>query len=287
MHRAFVTAFVLLAAACGLDVKGAAPGATTSTNPTDPVGGGSGSGSKSDAGTGDDDATVGACSDSVLAFDGVDDFVTIAKDDALELRNDFTVEAWVKPGARTSEMEIVSHHDDSGTAGWALRIVNARAEIVVWGNDTFQGDMGYAAGNSGPTYVVPGKWAHVAGTLSGGTLRIYWDGALRDTQDLATFFGRYDFGGPIVIGRSATGDPFAFEGEIDDVRLSKDAKYTGNTASKPAAPFASDAATVALWSFDEIATQSAIDVSMHGHDGMLGSNPSTPTRIAAPCVTAR
>ena len=42
--------------------------------------------------------------------------------------------------------------------------------------------------------MTPGKWAHVAGTLRGGTLRIYYDGVLRDKQDLGTFFGRNGYG---------------------------------------------------------------------------------------------
>jgi hypothetical protein len=286
MRRWLVATVLVLASACGLDVRGRAPGTTaTTTDTTQAPPGDHGGGSGSGAG----DAAVGvACTDGVLTFDGVDDFVTVPVDDALNLHGDFTVEAWVKPSAKTSEMDIVSHHDtDDGSAGWALRLVSGRAEIVVWGNDTFQGEMAYAAGNNGASYVIAGKWAHVAGTLKGGTLRVYYDGVLRDSQDLGLVFGRSDFGGPLVIGRSATGDPFAFEGDIDDVRLSKDARYTGPTASKPAAAFVTDASTVALWSFDEIGTSTTVDISMHGHDGLLGSGSSTPTRSLAACAAAR
>src|SRR5438105_1257641 len=119
--RKRLAAAALLVAACGLDVKGTGKTVTTTSHdPTAPADAGSSPGPArpSDGGGGPEgDATVGLpCTNGVLAFDGSDDFVTIARDDALELPNDFTVEAWIKPSAKTTEMHVVSHHDTNGSA---------------------------------------------------------------------------------------------------------------------------------------------------------------------------
>ncbi|HEY8074920.1 MAG TPA: LamG-like jellyroll fold domain-containing protein, partial [Labilithrix sp.] len=159
---------LVLASACGIDAVGTGQ-TVTSTSPTDVNGPPHGSGTGMAPPGDDSDASVGACRDAVLSFDGADDFANIPHDDALDLGGDFTVEAWIKPGAKTTEMHVVSHHDTNESSGWLLRIASGRVEIVIYGSETFS-DQGYSAGNSGASYVVPGKWAHVAGTLSGGTL---------------------------------------------------------------------------------------------------------------------
>jgi hypothetical protein len=276
-----------LASGCGLDVEGTAQPGTTK-DPTQPatagapapagVAGGPPSPAAGDAG-------VGACSDSVLAFDGSGEFATIAHDPALELDSDFTVEAWIKPGATTTEMHVVSHHAGGDSSGWLLRVASGRVEIVVYGTAVLVDESFSAAGQG--AYVVPGKWAFVAGTLKGGTLRVYYDGVLRDSQNLGFLFGRNAYNGDVVIGRAAGGGKaFAYDGQIDDLRLSSTARYTGSTAPRPTAPLAADASTVALYPFNE--TDGKVhDASSHGHDGLLGSPPDTPTRDLAPCAGAR
>ncbi len=285
MRRSLVAACVLLASACGLDVVGTGPpsSAKSPTDPTDPAHG-SGTGAASPPSS-DSDASVGACRDGVLVFDGTDEFVNVPHDGALDLGGDFTVEAWIKPTGVTSEMHIVSHHDTEESSGWLLRLASGRVDIVVYGSENF-GDQGYSAGNKGASYVVPGKWAHVAGTLSGGTLRVYYDGVLRDSQDLGFTFGRSTFEGDVILGRSAKGDAHAYDGALDDLRLSKTARYTGPNAQKPAEPLSPDASTVALWHFDD-SGNAAADASGHGHDGTLGSAPQTPKRDQAPCASDR
>jgi hypothetical protein len=233
-------------------------------------------------------APLAPCSDTTLSFDGVDDVATVPDDSDLDLAGDFTVEAWIRPGAKTStglEMDLVSHHDAQNRRGWVLLIKDGRAEIVVYGDEL--GGKGYSAGNSGPTYVVPGKWAHVAGTLKGDTLRIYYDGVLRDAQVFGTFFGRRSYTGALRLGRAAYVEDFRYAGEIDDVRLSNVARYTGATAPKPAALLSIDDATEASWRFDETTGTKLVDATTHGHDGSVAPDSTAPSHLASTCVANR
>ncbi|HSO35442.1 MAG TPA: LamG domain-containing protein, partial [Labilithrix sp.] len=202
----------------------------------------------------------------------------------------FTVEAWIKPGPRAltdAEMDVVSHHDPDASQGWSLIVKSGRVEIIVFGTDTVGVKYAYSAGNDGPAYVVAGKWAHVAGTRSGDTLRIYYDGKLRSTQTLGVFFGRDGYVGALRLGRAASSAEFPYEGQLDDLRLSKVARYTGAVAPKPIAVLPVDDSTVAAWRFDEASGAVLVDAAKHNHDGSLAPDATAATRVAAPCVSAR
>jgi hypothetical protein len=74
-----------------------------------------------------------------------------------------------------------------------------------------------------------------------------------------------------------------FNGALDEVRISNVARYTGNF-SVPTAPFAADANTLGLWSFDAGSGQTAADESGNGNNGRLGSgtgaDSADPTWVA-------
>lgn len=282
------------AAACGYDGR-----ASASTSSADAEPGPSGQpdssapappapSATSDAGP-EASTPIPVCTDPALSFDGVDDLATVPDDAALDLTSDFTVEAWIKPSAKATgavQMDIVSHHDAAGSRGWVLLVVSGRVELVVWGTD-IGGAKGYSAGNQGAAYVVPGKWAHVAGTLSGGVLRVYYDGALRDSQTLGITFGRDTFTGALRFGRAAGAEDSRFQGQLDDVRLSNIARYTGNFAAKPVAALGTDDSTVAAWRFDEPSGSVLVDTSKHNHDGSLAPDKTAATRVASPCIMDR
>jgi hypothetical protein len=283
--------------ACGFDGEGsfvstvapAEPAPMEPRHPSLPPSGSAMPAKPSGADGGADSSTpVTSCSDPTLSFDGVDDFATVTDDSQLDLGGDFTVEAWIKPGANVTggaEMDIVTHYDRNDSQGWALYVRSGRVAIAVWGTESFS-STAYAAGNQGSTYVVAGKWAHIAGTKQGDTLRIYYDGVLRDTMDLPFLFGRDTYSGPLLIGRAAYVADYHFQGEIDDVRLSNTARYTGNTAPKPTAALPVDSGTIASWRFDETSGTKLID-GKGAHDGSLAADTTAPARVASTCIANR
>ena len=272
--------------ACGLDAVGALAAEELPATPAEGP-------EPAPALDGERDAAVpdvpALCSDPALAFDGVDDQVTVPHDEALDLRDDFTVEAWVRPGpgaAMGAEMVIASHHDKDASRGWVLRFKGGRVELIVLGNEALI-DSDYVAGDHGPAYVVANQWAHVAGTRKGDELRVYYGGVLRDTQALGFFFSRDHYSGPLRIGRGAAKATDYFQGEIDELRLSRIVRYTGETAPRPAGPFAVDEATVSLFRFDEAqGTTAALDET-GAHPGELGAGAEAPARVPVDCIPGR
>jgi glucose/arabinose dehydrogenase len=192
---------------------------------------------------------------------------------------DFTLEWWMKalPGENASTAAAC---DTNG--GWITG--NIVFDRDVWG-DGDHGDFGVSltggriafgvsAGNAGNTIcgvsdVTDGAWHHVAVTRrrSDGRLRIYVDGLLDaegpgntgEDRDVSYRNGRLD-------GSPTGADPFlvigagkhdmgphspSYRGWIDEVRLSKGQRYTGDAFTLPSKPFKSDTSTLALYHFDE------------------------------------
>ena len=120
---------------------------------------------------------------------------------------------------------------------------------------------------------------HLAGVYDGKEIRLYVDGALQ--QSLPGVSSGIS-GMPILIGahpcRPGTPTfPFCnlikhyFDGTIDEVRISKTARYTTDFTSQPR--HEPDADTLALYHFDEGAGDELIDSSPNKHHGkIVGAN---------------
>lgn len=152
------------------------------------------------SGNGDEmwnDGTTGKRNAS-LGFDGSDDYVTIADDNALDLTNGLSISAWVKTDAEAASNVIVS----KGTS-YEMGI-NADGDIY-W--------VGGSSEDDASAQVLNGTWHHVVITNDDTTTTYYVDGRQTGTDssgiaaDNATAF---------LIGSDGTN---YFDGLIDDVRL--------------------------------------------------------------------
>jgi len=272
-------------AACGLS--------TTGTTPT---------GSASDAGPGpvpspvdatgpareaDAAAPDGGCVDRALVFDG-DALVEVSDDRGLDLASPYTVEAWIRPDQALAEMNIVSHHDQDANEGWVLSLKGGRVEARAYGRNGANQAKQVTAGSSGPAYVAAETWAHVAFVLDGDKLAVFYGGSRRSLVTITDFTAR-NTRRPLVIGRAAYTSNFGFFGAIDEVRISRTARYDVNVTNVigPTGPFARDAATVALWHFDETNGPKASNDGDGKLDGTLGAANLSPSRAEAFCLPNR
>lgn len=98
------------------------------------------------------------------------------------------------------------------------------------------------------------KWKHVAGVLHNGNLHIYENGVLLNSYNIN--MSVCNAGRPLYIGAGENGPMFGapwyynfFQGAIDEVRISTNARYTANF-TPPTQPFTPDANTLMLFHFD-------------------------------------
>jgi hypothetical protein len=145
-----------------------------------------------------------------LSFDGVDDWVTIADANALDLTTGMTLEAWVNPSALSGWRTAVLKEAPNALAYALYAHDNAprpAVTITVAGLD--RSALGASA-------LPLNTWTHLAATYDGTTLRLFVNGVqvgtLAVSGPMATSAGALRIGGNAVWGEY-------FSGLIDEVRI--------------------------------------------------------------------
>jgi hypothetical protein len=192
---------------------------------------------------------------------------------------DFTLEWWMKALAEENDSpecvpggdnwmngNVILDRDVLGPGDHGEYGVSLAGGRIAFGlNNGTQGDT--LCGNA---MVADGRWRHIAITrrASDGLVRIFVDGALdfeglSPTGDLSYRDGRTtsepDQDPYLVLGARKSDSGEAYSGWMDELRLSSVIRYDG-PFSPPAAPFAADAATLALYHFNE------------GHGNLIGDS---------------
>jgi hypothetical protein len=214
-RRLATLGLALLAAGCAFDRSGGNGARDSGTSPQD-------GGDVDDPDGGGPDGS-GPCMTGALDF-SPDQWVEVA-DDSLDLRDDFAVQAWVKPREVAGEYHIVSRHDAAASEGYVLMIKDQLPEFRVYFPDD-SGPATHCDCTMAGEEVTAGEWVHLAGSYSAGTSYLYKNGvviAICHCQDLC---GDGCVGeiagsdGPLAIGIEASRlDRFAADGLIDDVHL--------------------------------------------------------------------
>src|SRR3990167_3483110 len=200
------------------------------------------------------------------AFDGTNDYATIADSDTLSPTNK-SLSAWVKFGALGTNDIIVYKSSEYGLS-YGFTDAGCTASRF---NFAFYGGGWYCANST--TAPSTGVWYHVQGTYDGTNIRLYINGALEATTTVnapsnnATAF---DIG-----SYSVDATTYAFNGTVDEVRL-----Y--NRALSPAevsqlynfAP-----GPVGYWNLNEGSGTAASDISGNANTGTW---QGTTTNVWAP-----
>lgn len=113
---------------------------------------------------------------SALEFDGVDDAVGVPDDAELDLSEEFTFEAWVRPDTHGFVSPVLSKYDPNSAVGYLL---------TTW---FLGGPAGRVSSSSGSKsaegeFTLPKEeWSHLAFTSDGTNLKLYVDGELQGTS---------------------------------------------------------------------------------------------------------
>ena len=198
-----------------------------------------------------------------LSFNGQSSCVTVENSESLQLSEEFTLEAWVKPEGNFIEEPIIFKEDENGPS-YALGIgVGASGKIE-----------GYAEGEeiTAPQSVQKNVWTHVAYTYDGDSMRLYVDGALAATKVVGS--ETLESKGPLRIG-CWPGREY-FEGRIDEVRIYERALGGAEVAADMEVPIATPRrGPVADYSFDEESAP-AVDHSGEKNEGTVEGATWTP-----------
>lgn len=210
-------------------------------------------------------AAVAAGVNRALAFDGTDDCIALYNNLNLPT-GDFTFEAWVKTAPGGAGV-IYGNYEP-------VQVRMSQTEIL------FTTKLGSV---SAVTPDNSAAWVYLAFTRQGSTLSAYRNGVLLNTATLQP--GTVDFtqagiGGVPQDGGTSTQN---FKGSIDEIRISHTARTTAeilaNWNNGNGRLLLPDAATDALWHFNEGKGPITYDYSAYGHEGQL--RPAFPANNAS------
>ena len=192
--------------------------------------------------------------DYALRFNGKSSYL-VASSLPYEKLGDVTIEAYLKPLARRDAFPIAWLGENS---------LGVRLTPEDWGLCAIDGgNMNYTSTRRRP---LSGARSHIAVVAGGNRVRLFVDGTAsnQDFESLpAVGGGRGLYIGGVPLAEAWQTDGF-FEGIIDDVRISRGARY--GASFTPPADLDSDADTIALYHFDEGSGDVARDASGNGHD---------------------
>jgi hypothetical protein len=144
-----------------------------------------------------------------LSFDGVNDLVTIADANSLDLTTGMTLEAWARPAVLTNWRMVVLK-EQPGQLVYALYANNngnrPSANIYIGADRELRG----------PARLTVNTWTHLAATYDGTTLRLFVNGTQAATTALTGSIATSS--SPLRIGGNTIWSEW-FSGLIDDVRV--------------------------------------------------------------------
>jgi hypothetical protein len=158
-----------------------------------------------------------------LFLDGNSDYVRVVDsfNHIVPGTGDFTIEAWVKPALLSAQANFLFEAREFSVAGYGVYL-NSSGTVVVGSTSLITGAA-----------LSTGQWQHVALCRASGTLRLFINGSVAGTPVANT---ENFASNRLLLGRSfSDSTPFYFDGNIDDVRYTSAARFTGTFTPPTAA----------------------------------------------------
>ena len=207
--------------------------------------------------------------DYVLRFDG-DDHVTLPSFD-FNFDQPLTVEAIVTPDAGTKGWQSIlaaGKPYDKEIAGFIFGRRYQPDETSGWTFELSPNNFGLAYSTQQPFGSLEQQTVHLAGVWDGQRSRLFINGTSvpyqRENKDVE--HRRQSKPVPWIVAATTRNDSY-FHGTIDELRISKTARYTSNFS--PVQRHEGDELTMALYHFDEGSGDVLKDSSSNGHHGKI------------------
>lgn len=164
--------------------------------------------------------------------DGAAESVLIPDHAALFTGSDITIEAWIEHDD-VDEDDTIYGDDDPDASGSTLEYrfsITTENVLRFATSDGCDGAVAVAVG-SPDTAILMNDWVHVAVTWDGSEVRFYLDGELADTVALQATPCESASPRPYWIARSGGSNPTAYQGRIDELKVSSYAKSAADIAA--------------------------------------------------------
>ncbi|MEO1512481.1 MAG: LamG domain-containing protein, partial [Planctomycetota bacterium] len=194
--------------------------------------------------------------DRALRLNGQDQAVLVPSEVASVPQGPFTIECWFRPDSF------------SGRVGLLAKTQNSEYSVFVSnGTPSFSVHLGgeYRSARTRDR-LETGRWQHIAGVYDGATVTLFVDGQIRSRTPVDPGWARTTNELPLFIGADpgGRGAPMSFaHGQIDEVRLTAGAVYSGTFAPERRLPAVGGA--VFHYRFDRLFGTAVINAGPEQH----------------------
>lgn len=156
---------------------------------------------------------------SVLSFDGKDDYIDLGKKPELKIQKDLTLSAWINASKNDKKwIGIISKVFDTGSTESGYAIMLDGKSGAYFGLKVPSSGMQYLS--SGTNTIILNQWHHVACTYDGQIMKIYVDGVEKASQNLPDSNIDYEPENNLFIGINKDDNEFIpHQGKIAEVRI--------------------------------------------------------------------
>jgi Concanavalin A-like lectin/glucanases superfamily len=196
-----------------------------------------------------------------LEFDGEEDCLSVAPASDLQLTEEFTIEAWVRPGAST-EAGALFAKENSVSPRYGYLLEDEGEHLSAYFDESAESGHLASAEGSLPLHA----WTHLALTDDGAHTRLYIDGELAGSI-AAVPIAETD--GDLRIGCDKIWNEY-FDGRIDEVQIYERALSGTEVAADTEAPLQTpQQGPVAAYSFDQGEGTTVEDVTGDGNTATI------------------
>jgi hypothetical protein len=155
---------------------------------------------------------------SVLNFDGKDDYIDLGKKPVFKVSKNLTLSAWINVNSNREWAGIISKIFDTGSTESGYGILLDGKSGVYFGLKVPSKGIQYLS--SGTNTVTLNQWHHIACTYDGQTMKIYIDGIEKASQNLPDSKIDYDPDNNLYIGMyKDNNEVYRYQGKIAEVRI--------------------------------------------------------------------
>ncbi len=205
---------------------------------------------------------------NAISLNGSSQYVSVPDNNALDLTNNFTVEAWIKPNSFNALGGIVTKYNSASSNGFTF---------TLGGTAPFT-SIGFCGQGTATGLLTAGKWYHVAGVVSAGQVTIYINGISVKTGTAGPLAANSD---AMTIGRDYSPTPRYLNGSIDEVRIWNDVRTQAEIQARMFTELtpANEANLVAYYNCNESSGTTLTD-SKNSYNGTVSGSPSWPYSYA-------
>lgn len=201
-----------------------------------------------------------------LHLDGENDKIGIGDNAVLNPASALTLEVWINADSWASSIwagTIISKQGTSPDQGYCLTVgEDGKAEFTV----SIDG-----AWKSASTSAIMGlnTWYHIAGVYDGSSVKIYINGVLQNTTEIASGTATLS-STSLLFGDNPTWNPRCFNGTIDEIRIWETARAESEIVDNFTSELTgSETGLVGYWNFNEGTGTTLTDITSNGNDGTL------------------